>query len=63
MLMRFAGFATHSTRQKKPGVRLPEARVSHDDLWSAQAKRYQRLHLEQLSLNVAKSSAKITGSI
>ena len=36
---------------------------SHDDLWSAQAKRYQRLRLEQLSLNGATSAAKITGSI
>ena len=36
---------------------------SHDDLWSAQAKRYQRLRLEQLSLNGAKSTAKMTGSI
>jgi len=36
---------------------------SHDDLWSAQAKRYQRLRLEQLSLNGAKSAAKMTGSI
>ena len=36
---------------------------SHDDLWSAQAKRYQRLRLEQLSPNGAKSTAKIAGSI
>ena len=36
---------------------------SHDGLWSAQAKRYQRLRLEQLSLNGAKSAAKMTGSI
>ena len=36
---------------------------SHDDLWSAQAKRYQRLRLEQLSLNGAKSTPKMTGSI
>ena len=36
---------------------------SHDDLWSAQAKRYQRLRLEHLSLNGAKSAAKMTGSI
>ena len=36
---------------------------SHDDLWSAQAKRYQRLRLEQLGPNGAKSTAKMTGSI
>ena len=36
---------------------------SHDDLWSAQAKRYQRLRLGQLSPNSAKSAAKIVGSI
>jgi hypothetical protein len=36
---------------------------SHDDLWSVQVKRYQRLCLEQLSPNGAKSAAKMTGPI
>ena len=36
---------------------------SHDDLWSAQAKRYQRLRLEQLRPAGPKSVAKMTGSI
>ena len=34
---------------------------SYDDLWSAQAKRYQRLRLEQLSPNGAKSATKMAG--
>ena len=36
---------------------------SHDDLWSAQAKRYQQLCLEQLGPNGPKSAAKMAGSI
>ena len=36
---------------------------SHDDLWSAQAKRYHRLGSEQESAITAKSAAKIHGRI
>ena len=36
---------------------------SHDDLWSAQAKRYQCLCLEQLGPAGPKSGAKVAGSI
>ena len=36
---------------------------SHDNLWSAQAQRYQRLRLEQLGPNGAKLAAKMSESI
>ena len=36
---------------------------SHDDLWSAQAKRFHRLGSESESANTAKNAAKIHGRI